>query len=187
MYIYIYIYSITYLDSWVFGDSVFSFESMGLLFMFLTFSKANSESSHENRPLKPQKERTAVLKHMSIFQGFRCLFVGLRGCQLYTCIHLFDRFFDGHESKGGLKTRFFVGLQRASIRIIFFMFHPKWSTFFSKKDACFCCHCFGWVRSFQNHPRDVHVQTLEVDKSWPYYKWVISGVKKKITLLKRDL
>lgn len=92
----------------MFGDSVFSFESVGLLFMFLTFSKANSESSHENRPLKPQKERTAVLKHMSIFQGFRCLFVGLRGCIQYTCIQLFDRFFDGHQSKGGLKTFFFL-------------------------------------------------------------------------------
>ena len=105
------IYSNTYLDSWVFGDSVFSFESMGLLFMFLTFSKANSESSHDNRPLKPQKERTAVLKHMSIFQRFRCLFVGSRGCIQYTCIQLFDRFFEGHQSKGGFKN-FFCGFAK---------------------------------------------------------------------------
>ena len=66
--------------------------------------------------------------------------------------------------RSSIKRRFenplFVGLPRASIRIIFFMFQPKWSTFFSKKDACFCCHCFGWVRNFQNHPRGAHVQTF---------------------------
>lgn len=162
----------------MFGDSVFSFESVGLLFMFLTFSKANSESSHENRPLKPEKERTAVLKHMSMFQGFRCLFVGLRGCIQYTCIQLFDRFFDGHQSKGGLKTLFFVGLQRASIRIIFFMFQPKWSTFFSKKDVCLLLSLFWLGEKLPESSTRRSCSNLYF-KSWPYYR-VISGVNKNI-------
>lgn len=154
--------------------------------MFLTFSKANSESSHENRPLKPQKERTAVLKHMSIFQGFRCLFVGLRGCIQYTCIQLFDRFFDGHQSKGGLKTLFFCGFAKGFDSDHIFHVPPKMIHIFFQERCVFLLSLFWLGEKLPESSTRRSCSNL-CFKSWPYYKCVISGVNKKITLLKRGL
>ena len=98
-------------------------------------------------------------RHMSIVQGVRCLFVGLRGCLQCTGIQLFDRFFDGLQSKGGLKTFYLWVCEGLRFRSYLSCSTQNDPHFFPRK-MCFCCYCFGWARNFQNHPGDAHVRTF---------------------------